>query len=283
MKNLLISFLLFTSIQFAQNNEVKNQEICESKFDFAINENLSEKPINEVIVEIGKSFLGTDYEAFTLENKENEKLIVKLDGLDCYTFLEATLALSRCVKLNQTDFDSFLRQIEILRYRGGKLEGYVSRLHYFSDWIYDNELRNILIDKTKECGGELYSNQVNFMSTHPEFYQQLKDRPEIVAEISLIEKSISTRNYYYIAQENIDQLSECIQSGDLIGITSSIPGLDIAHTGIAIRDNQNILRLLHAPNKGQKVQISKLSLADYIKSNSKQTGIILSRAVSPSE
>ena len=35
----------------------KDVEVCNSKFNLAVDKSLSEKPINEVIIEIGKSFL----------------------------------------------------------------------------------------------------------------------------------------------------------------------------------------------------------------------------------
>ena len=54
-----------------------------------------------------------------------------------------------------------------------------------------------------------------------------------------------------------------------------------SHTGIAIRLADGRIHLLHAPNVGKKVQISDVPLADYIKGIKNQTGIIVSRPVSP--
>ena len=38
-----------------------NERICAEKFAQAASSHLSEKPINEVVAEMGKSFLGTEY------------------------------------------------------------------------------------------------------------------------------------------------------------------------------------------------------------------------------
>ena len=63
---LLITFSL-TACTKAQVFADEDVEICNSKFQLAVDEKLSSKPINEVIVEIGKSFTGTDYAVHTLE------------------------------------------------------------------------------------------------------------------------------------------------------------------------------------------------------------------------
>ena len=48
-----------------QNNE--DVEICRNKFSLAVSLSLQKRPINEVIIQMGISFLGTEYAAFALE------------------------------------------------------------------------------------------------------------------------------------------------------------------------------------------------------------------------
>ncbi len=50
----------------AQIFSEKDMEICNAKFQLAVDKNLAEKPISDVIVEIGKSFIGTDYLAHVI-------------------------------------------------------------------------------------------------------------------------------------------------------------------------------------------------------------------------
>lgn len=254
-------------------------DVCNSKFQFSSEKNLSLLPINEIIIEIGKSFLGTDYAANTLEKGDKENLVVNLTGLDCYTFLETSLVFARSVKQGKTTFEDYQKELTNIRYRDGKLKEYPSRLHYFSDWIYDMNKRGIGKDITKEIGGKRYVKKINFMSTHVDSYKQLKENQKFVKEISNIERQISTRKYFYIPQEEIASVEGKIQSGDIIGITTNIEGLDIAHTGIAICMNDGRIHLMHAPNVGYKVQITEKPLADYIKGNKKQTGIMVFRPI----
>jgi len=159
------------------------------------------------------------------------------------------------------------------------LNEYPSRLHYFSDWIYEMNKRGIGKDITKEIGGKPFVKKIYFMSTHVDAYKQLKSNPKYVEEIVKIEKEISSRNYFYIPQEDISKVENKIQSGDIIGITTNVEGLDIAHTGIAIRMDDGRIHFMHAPNVGYKVQITEKPLADYIKGNKKQTGIMVLRAI----
>lgn len=226
---------------------------------------------------IAKSFIGTDYVANTLETGSKENLVLFLTGLDCYTFLESALVFARCIRSSKTTFEDYLIELENIRYRDGKLIEYPSRLHYFSDWIYDMDKRGIGKDITKEIGGEPYKKKINFMSSHIDSYKRLKDNPNFVQEISKQEKEISSRKYYYIPQEKISSLERKIQDGDILGITTNINGLDISHTGIAVRMENGKIHLLHAPNVGSKVQITEKPLSDYIKSNKKQTGIMVLR------
>jgi len=283
----VLSFILlivtaFSTSNFAQTSYTqKDVAVCKTKFDMAVSDSLYKLPINSVLINIAKSFIGLEYESHTLDKNKKENLVVHLTGLDCYTFLETSLVFARLIKEGKTNFNNFEKELENIRYRNGKLNGYASRLHYFSDWIYDMNKRGIAKDITKEIGGIPYKNKVDFMSTHPDSYLQLKNDSLMIKKISEIEKEISRRKYYYIPQNKIAGIENKLKSGDILGITTEISGLDISHTGIAIRENDGRIHLFHAPNVGKKIQISKEPLADYILKHKYQTGIIVSRPLEP--
>lgn len=278
--SLFVLLLIITSSLFAQSAYTQQDvDICNSKFDLAVSKDLQAKPINEIIIELGKSFLGTDYKAHTIEPEGKEKLVINLSGLDCYTYIESVLVLARLIKKGSPDFESYLSEVIKLRYRKGRLKEYPSRLHYFSDWIYDAKKRKIVKDVTREIGGEKYENDVSFMSNNANLYKQLKGNPQFIEEMKMIETVISKRDYYYIPQNKIANLEYGIQSGDIIGLTTGIKGLDISHTGIAIKMDDGKIYLMHAPQKGQKVQITKEPLADYVKKAKRHTGIMVARPI----
>ncbi len=192
--------------------------------------------------------------------------------------METSLAISRLICLGKNSFDDFLKQIEILRYRSGKLNGYTSRLHYFTDWIYNLQKRGIVIDVTKKLGGVPYRKTIDFMSSHSSLYDKLKDNSQNIEKIRKIEKQISSREKFYIPQDKIELSENKIKNGDIIAITTDIKGLDVSHVGIALKINGKI-HLLHAPNVGKKIQVTEKPLAEYIKSHSNQTGIIVVRVL----
>ena len=132
-----------------------------------------------------------------MEAGDKEELVVYLTGLDCYTFLESSLVFARCIKEGKTTFDDYEKELENIRYRNGKMTNYPSRLHYFSDWIYDMNKRGIGKDITKELGGIPYNKKINFMSTHTDAYKRLKGNIKFIDEIKKIEKNINSRYYYY--------------------------------------------------------------------------------------
>lgn len=233
---------------------------------------------NNQIIETGKLFLQTPYLGGTLEKNDVEKLIINLHQLDCTTYLENVLVLSNVLGKSQLNLSDFSKELEFVRYRNGKLTDYGSRLHYFSDWIFDNEKKGLVKNITNEIGGELYEKTINFMSTHVNAYPALVNDTLLIETIINIEQEINQRQHYYIPEQKIQKLEHLIKDGNLIAITTKIKGLDVSHTGIAIHINER-LHLMHASSKAKKVVISDIPLAEMIQKNRLQSGIIVSRVI----
>ncbi|MCB0742471.1 MAG: DUF1460 domain-containing protein [Ignavibacteriae bacterium] len=284
MKNfkIILALLFLQTFITAQSLYTdEDVEICKSKFDFAVKKDLKNKPINDVMIEVSKTFLGLGYEAFTLEKGETEQLVIHLSGLDCYTFFESSLVFAKCIKNGKTSFEDYQKELTNIRYRDGKINGYPSRLHYASDWLYDNNNRGNVKDITQQIGGIEFSKKIDFMSTHSHSYKQLKNNPEFVKEIKSIEDSINSRKYYYIPQNFIKCVEDSIHNGDIILLTASADGLDISHTGMAIKMDDGRMHFLHAPLRGKKIQITEQPLSDYVKSVDRHTGIMVARVLEP--
>jgi hypothetical protein len=257
-----------------------NELICKKKFDFAVSLRLAEKPINEIIIEIAKSFLGVDYAANSIEAPGEEHLIVNLQTLDCVTFYENSLVLARCIKKNTMTFEDYKKELQFIRYRGGIVDKYPSRLHYTSDYFFDNEIKSMLKNVTKEIGGVPYEKKINFMSTHIDSYLQLRENLEFVKMIAAQEAEINKRTMYHIPTSKVKKAALRIKNGDILGITTTIEGLDCTHTGIAIWQKKN-LHMIHAPIPGSKVQITEAPLWEYLSKIKKDAGIMVARALEP--
>jgi N-acetylmuramoyl-L-alanine amidase-like len=278
---IFLSSLLFVPMGNAQIFSDKDVKICKSKFKLAVNKNLENETIGDVIAAVGKSFIGTGYVEHTLEKGKIETLVIDLTGLDCTTFLENSLVFARLIKEHKNTFEDYEKELTRVRYRGGIINKYPSRLHYFSDWIYDNKKKGIVKDITKELGGVPIHFNLNFMTTHPDSYKRLKENPDFIPVIKKQEEEINKRTYYYIPKEKVDSIESKIDKGDLIAITTNIEGLDIGHVGIAVRIDDGKVHLLHAPIPGTKVQISELSLSEYLSKLKNDSGIIILKALEP--
>src|SRR5262245_62265455 len=82
--------------------------------------------------------------------------------------------------------DALLAEVTFLRYRGGQLTDYASRLHYLTDWFWDSQAKGVARLITPELpGAARFTRRVSFMSTHPAAYRQLKASPEQLAKIAL--------------------------------------------------------------------------------------------------
>ncbi|MFW6079949.1 MAG: N-acetylmuramoyl-L-alanine amidase-like domain-containing protein [Gemmatimonadota bacterium] len=291
--------------------EAEDREIVWETVAFAREHGLYDAPIGEAIAGIGRTFVGTPYVPHVLEAPGPERLIVNLRELDCVTFVENVLAIARVARddaaaagadtgdpaaaradaafdaggrdaagqeharARDAVFDAFTDELRSIRYRGGELDGYASRLHYFSEWIADAVGKGLVRDVTRELGGAVDAEPIDFMSTHPDAYRKLSD-PAALDAIREVEARLGERTRYYIPESRIADVAPRIRDGDIIAATSSVDGLDVAHTGIALWIDGE-LHLMHAPLVGRAVEISVEPLADRIRGIEGQDGIMVAR------
>ena len=202
-----------------------------------------------------KKMLGVPYMAGTLDGNEEEQLVVLVDSLDCTTFVETVLAFCIADKRGERDYEGFRKALTQIRYRDGVLNGYTSRLHYFSDWIRNNEQMGFV----KECTSETACSQpkelwLDFMTTHVDSYLPMKKNPELVQEMAAHEKNWQGTVVSYIPKEKLNLSPEelKIKDGDVLAMVTNIKGLDIVHVGFAFW-REGKLHLLHASSSAKKV------------------------------
>ncbi len=231
-------------------------------------------PTDKLVIETAKFFLGTPYVANTLEI-EPEGLVINLRELDCTTFVENVFALTLTVKSGVLLFENYCANLKKIRYRGGVIEDYTSRLHYSTDWIYDNELRGNLKDVTRKAGASRLDLNLYIMSKTPETYKQLKGRPDLVEKIVAKEKEISARKHCFIKAKRIDRKWRRIKDGSMVGFVTTIPGIDLSHMAIVYHEGKK-LTFIHASSTGKKVMINESSMGEFVLSSKRNTGIVLS-------
>ncbi len=227
---------------------------------------------NEAISFIGKKFIDTPYAPSTLEG-DTEQLTVNLDKMDCTTFMETVTAMAITVSEKRNSWQDFLYNLENIRYRQGRVDGYASRLHYISDWIVDNTHRGNITEVTDRLQGAGHQiKTLDFMSTHRDSYPALSDSVQY-ERIKAVEVGYRSHRFPYIKSSVLmgKGATNILRDGDIIAFTTKTEGLDVSHVGIIIVD-KGIVRLLHASSKAGKVTIDPLPLAEYLRKNRNITG-----------
>ena len=244
---------------------------------FRLMESKSTQPFGDLVIETALFFRNTPYVASTLEHPQ-EHLVINLRELDCTTFVENVIALAYTIKKESVPtFELYYSYLDSLRYRTGNVFEYTDRLHYFTDWIYENEKKRFVHDITGQIGGEPYSLELSFMSTHPESYPQLKEYPERINVMQSLEREISTRDVYaMIPKAKINDYGQHMRNGDVVCFVTSINGLDVTHVGFVYKKD-NVLGLIHASSAAKKVIIDPKPLQAYAENVRSTVGIMVVR------
>ena len=208
------------------------------------------------ITSISSYFLDTPYLANSLIGSpaETEQLVLRLDGFDCFTFLDTVEALRR----SKTAGD-FSGQMVQVRYRHGKVS-YANRRHFFSDWVSDHDSpvrdvtavvsqgRAITVDKNLNANenGALW-----------------------LPGIGVVPRTIA----YIPASELDETLLLALEPGDYVGIFSQRPGLDVSHTGLIVKAGATV-KLRHASSRDGVQSVVDEDLVAYMHG---KTGLIVYR------
>ncbi|MCV7414531.1 DUF1460 domain-containing protein [Mycolicibacterium litorale] len=165
---------------------------------------------------VSRQFLGVPYRANTLVGSavQPEELVVDLEAVDCFTYVDYVEALKRA-----DDREQFIDRLIEVRYKDG-LVGFRHRKHFFTDWAAATP--PIATDVTADLGAESVSvaKRLNRKDDGGVFLPGL---PEVPREVT------------YIPSETIDDtVVGGLQTGDYIGAYAEDGGLDVTHVGIFV-------------------------------------------------
>ncbi|MDE5786519.1 MAG: DUF1460 domain-containing protein [Duncaniella sp.] len=227
---------------------------------------------------IARMFVGVPYKSGTLEIAP-EGIVVNLDSMDCTTFVETVAAMAVTADERRDSWQDFVHNLGMMRYRGGKIDGYASRLHYISDWILDNSHRGNVVDVTSRMPDEpaYQVKTIDFMSRHRDLYPALKDDAEY-EKLKNAEIGYRNHRFPYIKSGSFLRkgVASALRDGDIVALISRKSGLDVSHVGIiAIVDG--VPHLLHASSRHGKVMIDPLPLSDYLKKSRDTLGLRIVR------
>jgi len=228
---------------------------------------------NALVEFYARQLLGTPYVAHTLEGDE-EMLTINIHELDCLTFIETLYALTRATLQQRYSWRDFAANIENVRYRGGKMGDYSSRIHYMSEWIIDNHMRGNLQEITPDLPHADYMiKNIDYMTKHPDQYRQLKNDSVMVEKIRRYE--LRNHRYPYLKRSwlNDKGVKAALRSGDFISLVTKMDGLDVSHNGIIIVDEKGDSYLLDASMSGGKVMLEAKPLFKYLERSKSNIGI----------
>lgn len=239
---------------------------------YARENNLAAQPLGEVVEAVGLQLLGKPYVEGMLDQSEQEVLVVDLLGFDCVTYVENVVALAQAIKAGDPSYAAYVENLERLRYRGGSLDGYCSRLHYFTDWMLDNARRGN-VELVSRDFGQPFDKTIDFMSEHRDAYPKLAS-DSLYACIQEVEANLQDHGIYYVPQDGIRAIYDQLRTGDIIATATGIGGLDVTHTGFVYKHDGGT-GFLHASLSGEVT--TNDDLASYVQGVSAQTGIIVAR------
>ncbi|XHU96133.1 MAG: DUF1460 domain-containing protein [cyanobacterium endosymbiont of Rhopalodia gibba] len=241
------------------------------------NHDSSKLSMGKIMQKIAEQFLGSTYKAGLLETFEKEQLFISFNKFDCVLFVETVLAITRNITLNDRGYQTFTKHLQEQRYINGFMNDYCSRLHYFSDWINDNQKRGNVKNITAELGGIKFDKKLYFMSQNKILYPKLatnKNNYECIVER---ENKINKIVLTYIPNNKVKQIYSQLNPGDIISVATNIDGLDVTHTGLIYQTIEGNISFIHASPAGQ-VTLAK-DLQSYVINVKNSVGIIVARPV----
>ena len=244
----------------------------------------SGESFGELVARTGAAQLGTPYYNHP-QTTEPEHLSIALDTFQCVSFVESTMALSRCIWKNENNENCFIQEVKESRYRDGEVDGYASRLHYFFDWLTNNSERGRLTPLTRTLGGKEFKRRrqkklFSIMTSRPKRYPALLN-PSIFHDIQSIENSLNSQHPYVLRGNQLTGLNKRLENGDVVAVVTNKRGILISHTGFILKNADGKARFLHASSYHERVVVSENDIADYISRNKNRLGILIYRPTHP--
>lgn len=238
---------------------------------------------SSLMLHYARQFLGVPYVAHTLEHADgHERLVVNLRQMDCTTLVETVAALTLATTHGGTGWQDFIHWLQALRYRGGVLDGYASRNHYFSQWIRSAEAQGLAVEITRGDTADAFPFtatqhlDLHYMSRHRSAYPALAASDTLARLVARHERETSGASVHYIPARLTalprTRLS-CIKDGDILALVTRKDGLDVSHVGLAVWGSDGLLHLLNASSIAHRVVLDSQPLCRYLERHPSSVGV----------
>lgn len=226
----------------------------QSELDHCLQETVGMENPGDRIEVLSRQFLGIPYRASTLTGgaAENEQLVVDLAAVDCFTLLDYVEALRHAA-----NFDEFTEYLVRTRYRDGVVS-FAGRNHFFTDWPLYNA--GNIRDVTGAIGGTECRQVQKVLNRKPDGSLFIQGLAPVAREITYVPAGLLSSS-----------VSEMLLTGDYAGIYSDMPGLDVSHVGIIVRDGEDIILRHASARRGEVID------EDFRRYISRKPGVIILR------
>lgn len=256
----------------------QDQQLFEQLLATANERQLHTKPLGQAIEFFALQLLGQPYKAGLLDQTPDEELFLSLTQFDCVLFVESVLAIAHSFRSPIPSDQQFSQRVQALRYRDGQRTNYCSRLHYFSEWLDNNQARGNLQNMTDTLGGIPLKKQLQFMSRHRSSYRQLAQDSTYDCIVQM-ENRLASLPMHYIPTASIATIENQLQPGDIIAVATAVPHLDVTHTGLIYQETGRP-GLIHA-SPGGSVRLAP-NLTQYVSNVDSAIGIMVARPIARS-
>lgn len=214
----------------------------------------------------------------------HETLRMELDAFECVSFIESAIAVARCGWSSETTESCFMRELEASRYRSGHMGDYSTRLHYFTDWIGDNERRGRISNLTASFGGEPVQKDFFYITQRvlKRAAMDATERTLLSHAMEATEARLSSARHSVLSRKSAPRVLNELRDGDLVAFVRDRPGLLVHHAGFVYWAN-GTPRLLHASSYHGRVVITVRDVTNYLLRRPERRGVIIVRPLAPRE
>ena len=210
----------------------------------------------------------------------SDKTLINFDSFDCVTFVETFWAMAYTLHTYQKGiekevdpFTAFVRNINKIRYFGGRNCGIHDRIHYWTQGLTQLQKFGLMVN-VAYANGTPFKPKTNYLSVENKKTYSADYLKRTIA----LEKILNeTPRYFYPKADIIAKYLPLAKDGDIVSFAAGEDGLDVTHTGIiTVVDGE--LKVSHASSLYSKL-VKEQDLMTYLSIKKACPGVFIFRPV----
>lgn len=211
--------------------------------------------------------------------------LVNVRQMDCMTFVENFWALAFTrhlvaqMKVKPSDEDAFamyVQNLNAIRYYEGKNIRNEDRIQYLTSGFIQLEKAGVLTAVGKETGKPL-TKKINYVSANRAKFGGFTDWTFIQSK----EREMSEYTYHTFTKSDLDDYAKVARNGDLVGLVTTVSGLDVSHCGVITIRNGKVY-MTHASSVKKHLVVAQ-DLNEYLSNRTTISGIVVYRPLFPEQ